>query len=153
MLELKYHTISPYVKDQTRITALSSGSHFGVQEGQEHYMERLERFLNVLGEPKITDTYRFMRHREYPDIDREKVQGNFGLMSDILLSDTFRQHKGIEEKYRRGQMNLFDMNRIGDPATRLHLSMSRGYERHLIEHFGRLDSEYLDRSILKPVIL
>lgn len=152
MLDLKYNTLRPYLIDKTRLTALSSGSNFGYHEEDDHLFRRLDNFVSRLGHPDVDNYYSEIRNRRYPDLDREKEVGDFQIISDLLLPDTFRQHKGIEEKYRKGIPSYYDLVRIAEPVTKLGISMTRGYERHLVDSLGYLDNEYLNRYTIKPVI-
>ena len=74
------------------------------------------------------------------------------LPNNIGLKDTFRQHKGLSERYRRKLMNPEDIMTIYDGAVRYHLAASRGYERDLIRHIYMLDSEMINRKQIKPLI-
>jgi hypothetical protein len=153
MIPHRVHVISPYLKDKTRLIALSSGSKFGynVNIHDEHMIERLNNVIGNLGNTDIYQRYDFMRNMEMPDLTREKVvSGN--VSSDILLIDTFRQHNEINERYRKKFVQLHDIRRLSEGATRYHIASSRGYERHLVDFISRLDTEMLDRSTIKPII-
>lgn len=151
MLDLKYETISPYLRDRSRLIALSSGSNFGEFElSPEHLVERLNSVIGNFNNERAFTHYDVLKRREYPELSRERVIGNHNVSSDILLKDTFRQHRGIEERYRKFLPNLRDIRAIGDPSTKYHIASSRGFERHLIDHINRLDAEKIDRSSIRP---
>lgn len=154
MLNLKFQTISPYLMDKTRLTALSSGSNYGnTTIHDEHLLEKMNNFIENLNNEKIDLMLSKMRQRDFPDLSRARVSDNFNLSSDMLLKDTFRQHHGIEEAFRKFLPNMNDIRKISEPSTKYHLSMARGYERHILEMMGRLDAEALDRKVIKPVII
>jgi hypothetical protein len=66
------------------------------------------------------------------------------------LKDTFRQDKGIEERYRRGLVAPKDIKKIVEPSFKYHWACSRGYERHLLEHINGIENEHLNRQWIKP---
>ena len=153
MLPYRVHVISPYLKDKTRLLALTSGSDFGYNMiHDEHIMERMNNIVGNLGNPKVYQHYSVLRNREYPDLTREKTIGN-NVTSDILLNDTFRQHCEINERYRKKLPQLHDIRKVSDGATRYHMATSRGYERHLVDFISRLDTEMLDRKSIKPLLI
>ena len=153
MLPLKVYTVSPYVKDRTRLLVMTSGAKFGaVPLHDEHIVERLDRVVANLDNDTVHQTHHALRMREYPDLSRERVSGNM-VVSDILLRDTFRQHHGIAERYRKFLPNMADIRSIYEPSTKFHRTISRGYERDLVDFIGRVDSEMIDRQTLKPVIV
>ncbi len=153
MLPLKIQTISPYIRDRTRILALTSGAKFGnVPIHDEYIIERLDKVVANMDNDMVHATHQTMRIRPYPDLSRQRVEGN-AVVSDILLRDTFRQHRGIEERYRKFLPNLHDIRLMYEPTTKLHRSLSRGYERELVNFIGRVDGEMIDRNTLKPVII
>jgi len=152
MLPLRLQTMSPLILDKTRLLALSSGSTFGeLVIHDEHLMAHLNNFVQNLGNESIHQMYGVLRHRDFPELTRHRTQENERPMSDILLRDTNRQHMGITERYRKFLPSLFDIRKISEPSTKVHISMSRGYERHLIDSFSRLDAEAIDRSNIKPI--
>ena len=153
MIPYRVNVISPYLKDKTRLTALSSGVQFGYNMiHDEHMMERLNAFVGNLSNQDVYDTYRHLRNREMPDLTRERVLGNEHISSDILLNDTFRQHNEICERYRKKLTSLHDIRKLNDGATRYHIACSRGYERHLVDFISRMDTEMLDRKSIRPLL-
>jgi hypothetical protein len=154
MLPYKISTISPHINNMSRLYLLSSGAEFGSTElHDEHIMDRLDHFVRNLDNNQVPNIYDKMKTREYPDLDRGKVLGNSQVVTDILLKDNFRQHSGIEEKYRKKLSPLHSLRNIFDPATKYHRSISRGFERQLIEMINRLDTEKLDRQTLNPILV
>lgn len=153
MLPLKVHTVSPYIRDRTRLLVLTSGSKFGAtQLHDEHIIERLDRIMANMDNDSVHQTHRALHNRIYPDLSRERVNDG-KIVSDILLKDTFRQHRGIEERYRKFLPNLSDIRNIYEPSTKFHRSLSRGYERELVDFVNRSDAEMIDRNTLKPVLV
>ena len=150
MLALKYETISPYLRDKSRLFFLS-GTEFGQPLNDEWMMGHLNNFVNNLSNPEVYQRHQWITTRDYPDLTRDRVVGG-GAPSDILLKDTFRQNHGIEERYRKGLTPADDIRRIMEPTTKWHWASSRGYERHLIGNINRLDSEHLNRRVIKPDI-
>lgn len=153
MLPYKYNVISPYLRDKTRLLLLHSGSQFGMTEvHDEHIMERLDKFVTSIGESKAFDQH--LRHttRDFPDSNRPKQESDF-ILSDIALKDTFRQHKAINERYRRKLINPENLMPLFDGATRYHISISRGYERELVNHIYLMDSEFINRKNIRPIII
>ena len=153
MLPHKYHTISPYLRDKTRMVLLTSGVNWGSTEiHDERYMERLEKTIESLSNGQGIILHNRHLIRDYPDLKRPKRNGD-RILSDLALRDTFRQHRGISERYRRGLTGVEDVMRISDGATKYHIATSRGYERHLIETMIGMDSEFINRANLKPIIV
>ena len=153
MLPYKIHTIAPYLKDKTRLIALTSGSEFGYNIiHDEHMMERLNNMIGNLSNDNIYDTYNTMRNLEMPDLKRDRVD-NGNVSSDMLLYDNFRQHNEIMTRYRKLLPNMYDIRKISEGATRYHIASSRGYERHLVNFISKLDTEMLDRKSIKPYII
>ena len=151
MLSLKTHTISPYLRDMTRLALLSSGSSFGLTSlSDEHLMERLNSLMANLDNPELHQEHELLKVVDYPDLDRERTSGT--VASDVLLKDTFRQHSAINERYRKRLVNLEDVRNIFEPSTKYHRAISRGYERHLVDFIGKLDGEMINRASLKPVL-
>jgi len=148
MLPLKYETISPYLRDKTRLGFLTS-TKFGEPLQDEWMMGHLDNFIGGISNPNLYSLHSWMTTREYPDLKRERVVGT-NSKSDILLKDTFRQHQGVEEKYRRGLIPIDYIRLIMEPSTKWHWSSSRGYERSLINSINRLDSEHINRMTIKP---
>lgn len=152
MLPLKYHTISPLLYEKTRLSALSSNIPYGSTDlHNEHIIQRMNGIVEVLGGYDVHNNYEMIRTREPPDLYRERSH-NRKSYSDILLKDTFRQYNGMEERYRRGLPRIEDLRNISDPATKYHRTISRGYERYLVDYINRLDGEGLDRRSIRPVI-
>lgn len=152
MLEYKYRVVAPFLVEISRLNALTSGYKFGdVQLSDEHHLEKLEKFVNNLENPISYDYLYKIRNREYPDLKRDKSVG-FPTNSDVLLKDTFRHHRAIEEKYRTKLPSVSDIRNISDPYTKILNSSSRGYERWLIGLFNNLDGESFNRQSIKPII-
>lgn len=153
MLPFKIHTVSPYVKDRTRLLVLTSGAKFGgIQLHDEHIMERLDKIVGNMDNSEVHMTHNLIHSLTYPDLSRDRTHfTSYG--SDILLKDTFRQHMGIEERYRKFLPNMTDIRNIYEPTSKYHRSMSRGYERALVDFINRVDSEMIDRQTLKPVLI
>ena len=82
-------------------------------------MERLNGILASLNEDRVHQMYDQLTSREFPDLKRERITGTSG-NSDILLKETFRQSKGIQEKYRKFQVPLSGLRSIGDGVYRYH---------------------------------
>lgn len=153
MIPHRVHTISPYLRDKTRLLLLTSGSDFGYNMlHDEHLIERLNNIIGNLDNNDVYDKYNSLRNVEMPDLKRHR-SGNTDSRSDILLNDTFRQHKEIMTRYRKKLPNMHDIRKISDGATRFHIASSRGYERHLIEFISQLDSEMLDRKSIRPILI
>ena len=153
MLPHKYSTISPYLRDKTRLFLLHSGSQFGLTElHDEHIMDRLDKATNAMSSDLPYLYHQRLHIRDYPDLKRHKRQGE-KVLSDILLKDNFRQHRGISERYRRGLVNVNDIMKLSDGASRYHWAISRGYERHIVNHILGMDSEYLNRANIKPLLI
>lgn len=149
MLPLKVHTVSPYVKDRTRLLVLTSGAKYGnVPYHDEIFLDRLDKIVSNMNNDNVHLTHNRLHIRDFPDLTRERISSN-NISSDILLKDTFRQHKGIEERYRKSLPNVRDIKMIYEPATKFHYSISRGYERDIVDFFGKIDSELIDRNSLK----
>lgn len=152
MLPYKIHTFAPYLKDKTRLMALTSGSAFGYNEiHEEHMIERLNNIIGNLDNESVYQTYYDLRNREMPDLERRVNTGP--ISSDMLLYDNFRQHNEIMTRYRKRLPNLHDIRKISEGAMRYHISCSRGYERHLVNFISQLDTEMLDRQNIKPIIV
>lgn len=153
MLPLKVHTIAPYIRDRTRLLVMTSGAKFGnVPLHDEHIIERMDKVVANMDNESVHQTHRAIHNREYPDLGRERVVGH-NISSDILLRDSFRQHKGMSEKYRKFLPNLQDIRLIYEPASKFHHTISRGYERDLVGFIGKVDAEMIDRNTLKPVLI
>lgn len=153
MLPLKIHTVSPYVRDRTRLLVLTSGAKFGnIPYHDEHIIDRLDKVVANMDNDTVHLTHSRLHNRVYPDLSRERSDNSM-IVSDILLKDTFRQHRGMEERYRKFLPNLRDIKMIYEPATKFHHSISRGYERDIVDFIGRADSEMIDRNTLKPSII
>lgn len=153
MIPHKIHTISPYLKDKTRLLALNSGSNFGyAQIHDEHLIERLNNFVGNLDNDKVYQRHIQMRNIDMPNFKRERVDGN-NIIADLILTDNFKQHNEIMERYRSELPTMTDLRRISDGATRYHIAISRGYERHLIDFITKLDTEMLDRQSIRPLLL
>ena len=149
MLPLKSQTISPYLRDRTRLALLSSGSSFGMSSlHDEHLMERLNSLMNNLDNPDMHRQHELLKIVDYPELTRARTSDT--IASDMLLKDTFRQHSAINERYRKLLVGLEDIRNIYEPSTKYHRAISRGYERHLVDFIGKLDAEMLNRSTLKP---
>ncbi len=132
MLPLHYLSMKPLLEPRTRLIALSSKGKFGQTEWDtDHMVERLDAFVG--------NCQNDAPHRLY-----DSLKGNG--VSDVTLKDTFRQHCGINEKFYPNRPDFADIRKIADFGVRMHLSVSRGYERYLVEHFNRLDSEWLNRQ-------
>lgn len=149
MLPLQYHTISPYLRDKTRLTALSSGIEYGESQlSDNHIADRLEGILSHIENEEPHQLYSILRTRVYPDLSRERISDN-RVASDILLPDTFRQHKGINERFHKQLPSIGDIRRLYEPITKYHIAISRGYERHLVDFITDLDSEMISRRMLQ----
>lgn len=142
---MKYHVFAPYLRDKTRLTLMDSGKPFGMMEG-DHIMDRLNSYVESVGNPKPYQGYNLFRSIPYPDLRRERPFHEQNILSDLLYNDTFRQLRGIEEKYRYNLPNVADMRKLGDPSTRYHRSISRGLERKLVDDINGLDTEMLTRQ-------
>jgi hypothetical protein len=150
---MKYHTISPYLIDKTRLTALSSATPYGSTTiHDEHIIERMNAFIDNLQRPDVYRRYDLLRTHEPHNLTRAKTVVSRNTMSDILLRDTFRQNFALDERYRKGLLRLEDIRRISDPATRFHISCSRGYERHLVNSINSLDGEGINRLSIRPIL-
>ena len=150
MIGLKYHTVSPYIKDKTRLGLLVSHP-FNEDLNDEWLMHSLNNFIDTISEPQIYQLHSFMTTRVYPDLTRERVLDSDS-KSDILLRDTSRQHMGIEERYNKGLVSIDSIRRIMEPSTKFHWSISRGYERELVDSINKISSENINRRKIKPDI-
>lgn len=148
MLSQKYETISPFIRDKTRLFALS-GTKFNEPLNDEWMMIHLNNFVSNLDNPEVYNIHQFMTTREYPDLKRQRVTAH-KTPSDILLKDTGRQNRSIEERYRRGLVSSSDIRSIMEPSTKYHIACSRGYERHLVHSLNNLENEHLNRRSIKP---
>lgn len=154
MLDYRYNTISPYIKDKTRLFALSSGYPYGTLNLEdEHLAQKMDMFVDSLNNPKFYDVYDRLRSRDYPDLNRNRTVGNNNIKSDILLGDVGRQNQMIEEIYRRGLCSIGDIRKFSDEITRRSIASSRGYERNLVIDLNNLDGEAINRKSIKPIII
>jgi hypothetical protein len=154
MLDYRYNTISPFIKDKTRLFALSSGYHYGnLSLDDEHLAKKMDSFIQALDNPEVYQTYERLRNRDFPDLNRRKSLGSYSVKSDILLNDNFRQNNMIEEIYRRGLCSLGDIRKLSDEITRRSVASSRGYERDLVLFLNNLDAESINRKSIKPIIV
>lgn len=154
MLDYRYNTLNPYIKDKTRLTALSSGYPYGSLEiDDEHLIKKMDSFVKSLDNPNIYEQYQNLRNRPFPNMNRQKTKNDYQVKSDILINDIFRQNKMIEEMYRKGLCTLGDIRKINDEITRRSISSSRGYEKYLVEFLNNLDAEALNRKSIKPIII
>ena len=154
MISLHLQTISPYLKDKTRLLALSCGNDFGsIATSEDRIFDHMDNFVSKLSSEVGFNHHRNVHQVLYPTFSEGSLHNNAIAPSDVLLKDTFRQHRTINDTYRKGIPDMYDIKKIYDPSTKLYHSISRGYERHLIETMGLLDSEILNRRILKPLLI
>jgi len=152
MIPLHFQTIAPYLHNKTRLIALHSLIDFGsFSLSDDRPAMMLNNFIDNISNQNAHDLYSRHHSIEYPDLKRGQVYAR-PINSDILLKDTFRHHEAIRGIYRRGQPDLYDIKKIYDPSTKIHHSISRGYERHLMDTLNRIDSEMVDRKTLRPVL-
>ena len=154
MLPLQYQCMRTDVLRNARMVALSSGTKFGdIDLHEEHLIEKLNNYIGNLSNDEPHRISNKIRSVDFPLLDREPVKGRSG-SSDILFGgrDVFRQDHGIEERFRKGLVGIADLRTLADPATRMHLSGSRGTERDLIRYFNRLDGEAFNRMTVRPMI-
>jgi len=152
MIPFKIHTISPYLRDKTRLFALTSGADFGYNViHDEHLIERLNSFVGNLDNSKVYNQHSRIRNIAQPDFKRGRER-TANTISDLILPDNFKQHSEMMERYRGGLPTMTDIRQISDGATRHHIACSRGYERHLVNFITRLDTEMLDRKSIRPLI-
>ena len=149
MLPLKFETFAPYLKTKTRFFLLDAMNN---RSGEDSWMSMLNSFVGSTEKPDAYLMYEKMITREYPDLTREKIRGDVP-PSDINLKDTFRQHYGIEERFRKKSVPIESIRRIMEPNYKLHLSSSRGYERDILSKMNLLDGELYNRQTIKPLIV
>jgi len=151
---LPYHlqTIAPIIKANSRLLFLTSGASFGSTDvHDEHLIERMNQFVGNIENQEPKDIYDRIRNVGYPDLNRERVVGE-AAPSDIMISDISRQNKSIEERFRKGLTGIGDLRRLTDVATRYHIAMSRGFERHLVNLINNMDSEAFNRQTVRPLV-
>ena len=150
MLPFYLSTISPYIRDKTRLFLIHSGSDYG-DLTQNDYISRLESYVQSVNSEQPYIYHDFHRTRSYPTLGADRVRDS--LISDLVLSDTFRQNKSIEERYRKNLVNSTDIRSIFDANYKFHLAMSRGMERHILRFIGDLDGEMVNRKTIVPLII
>lgn len=150
MLPLKINSTAPYLRNNLRLTLLQSGSKFGETNlPEEHMYERLNNFVETVNNPEKFDQifagYESMRTVPYPDLSftRPPVLNR---PSDIMLKDSYRQHRAIEERHRKSLPNSRDIRLINDWHSKEVFAGSRGLEREIVEMIARIDAEFLSRS-------
>jgi hypothetical protein len=153
MIPLKYHTLKPIIEPHIRLIASHSGSNFGLQDNEEHLLQRLNNILESLEHPEPYEHYMRLTNVPFPDLSRERVDMGIPQFSDITLKDTARQNRSMEERFRKNLMTIQDVRKLTDTATRLHYPASRGLERRMLDIITDLDSEALNRSTIKPIIV
>lgn len=119
---------------------------------ETNYLSKMNNFIGNIEKPILKFGV------EYPDIS----QAAYGLgrtevirrtiPSDILMKETFRQHKSIEERYLKNRVYGKDIKKINDGVCKFHLAMSRGFERFLVDMINSLDDEYINRKFIKPIL-
>lgn len=145
MLPLKYQCLKPYLEPRTRIIALTTDEDFGgLNFDDEHLVRRLDKFVGNIENEKPHQIYQNIKGIDYVS----RISG-LDKPSDVLLKDINRQNKTLMERFYPYRPDLHDIKMITDFATRNHIAISRGYERHLINHFNRLDAEWLNRQSLE----
>ena len=147
MLQARYNINHHEYKDKTRILALTSGSNFGATKSDDHMLERLNAIMGNLDNPDVVERYQNIRNIDFPDSTRERLNDRV-TPADLMYNDCFRQHCEISERFRKNLIGIHDLRKIGDGSTRFHISISRGYERYLVDYITRLDSETIDRISL-----
>lgn len=154
MIPYQYEVLKPYLIDFTRMSLMSRQNHgFGnANFGGNYVLDHLNFYSGRVLHPSIANTLGYIKSRPYPDMKREKLDENI-VASDILLKDTFRQHKEIESRFRKGLPSISCVRLISDPSIKFHFSISRGLERHLVDSINRLDAEMFNRTNLKPLII
>ena len=145
MLPHKIETISPYLRDKSRLFIL----HKGVSSGSEWIMDGLNKFIESVGEEDVWRVHADLHNREYPDLTRDRTIYRTP-PSDILLKDVSRQHYGIEERYRKKLVPMESIRQIMEANYKWHWASSRGLERHLLSQFNRMDNELLNRNYIVP---
>ena len=145
-------TYSPILRPYSKLLHLTSGSSYGdIIETDDHIMRRLNDFVTNCSNEKAYQIRDQMINVPFPSLTREKLEEP-QRPSDIMMSDTNRQHMSIEERYRKGMMTLDGIRQLNDGATRVHWAMSRGYERRLISQINKLDAEMVSRKTMVPVV-
>lgn len=147
MLPPYIQTVSPYLKDKTRLFVLHTNTTL-----DDDYLTRLNNIVESINSPESYEIKDHLLARSNNSASRRLLE-HHNIPSDAILPDIHRQNRAMEEKFRRDQMNYFDIKRIYDGETKYHLAMSRGYEHYLVRFFGHTDSEFLNRKYITPLIL
>ena len=151
MFPLKIETIAPYLRDKTRLFLLH-GSQMTADVDNEWVMRHLNNYLGAVEQPTVYQVHSNMINRPYPELTRDRTTDPVP-PSDVLLKDTSRQHKGIEERYHKLMMPIDDIWRIAEPTFKWHWASSRGLEREVVGLSNKLESESVNRRTLKPLML
>lgn len=151
MLPFHFSTLSPYLRDKTRLFLLHSGENFGIMNDNDHMLRRLNGYVKATQKTEPYQIHQTHQDREFPQLDREPV--NDRIVTDLILSDHFRHNRSIESRYRTNQPTYYDLVRIFHPTTRYHHSISRGLERHIVSSIDLLDNEVINRMTIEPLIV
>lgn len=148
MLPMKYHTINRYLTPYVRIGLLSSSSEFGT--GQDDVItSHIGNFVKNMESETPYQIHDTTRIKYMPDINRHSTENN-NIKSDLLIGDTSRHYMGMEERYRRGMLDLHGYRSIYDGETRYYNSCCRGIERHLLKKINDIEGEALNYKTIVP---
>ena len=150
MLPYYMHTISPYLRDKTRLFLLHSGKGFGERKEEDHLISRLDGYVGATLRPEPYEAHQSHLDRFFPELDREKTEDK--VVTDMILRDHFRHNRSIEERYRTNKSTYHDILKLYDGSTRFHHSISRGLERHVVDSINLLDNEVINRMTIVPKV-
>jgi hypothetical protein len=145
VLPIKYFCCGNKIGDNLRLISLTSNFPYGRESiNDEHLLEKFETFVTNLSNPRPFEITNKFRNVLMPSDNRVVRFANVN--SDLMLKDTFRQHHAIRSKFYFDLVSMSDLRLLNDGATRYHISISRGLERKMVNHFNQLDCEYFDRK-------
>lgn len=148
-MPLQYETIRPLLLRNMRMNVLTSNSDFGSLElGDDHLLVKLDNYLKTFNDGDADRRSEQLRSLPMPDLDRETLYET--AHPDILRYgyDSMRNYKSMEEKFRKGMVDLAYIRRVADPPTRIHMACCRGAEKILINYFNNIDGEMLNYKSL-----
>lgn len=149
MLPLKYEAVKPLLLRDMRLTALNSKARFGSNEiDDEHLLNKLDSYIDEFNTGDSNQMGKQVRALPPVDMDRERLYKVPHPDTLWYGRDSRRNYRSIEERFRKGFVNIGSIRRIIDPPTRIHVASSRGAERMLVDLFNDLDGEFLNYKSL-----
>lgn len=132
MLPLHLEVMRPNLLPYAKFAMLTSGSKFGVQDTDDHVLERLNNFVKRIEDPSLMEDYTklFINGNRHPDLFQEDKSYSTHMMN-FAFSDT---------------PELLESRRHLDVPTGLHLASGGSFERYLTKLMTRLDDESIISS-------